>query len=296
MQWIVFCSTRKSDPYNPPLTAVLDFLVSLHDKGLSYTTINTARSAISAITIPVNNMTIGNLPLISRFMKGVYKGSPPTPRYQSTWDVQPVLTYISSLKPPEKLDLKILTLKLVMLMSLVTAQRGQSLHVLDIDYMKEVPDGFEFLLKEHIKQSRPSYKVPSVVLKALPTDSSLCVVTYLREYVKRTKPLRGLQTKLFISCIKPYKQVSRETISRWIRSVMEAAGIDTKVFKPHSTRAQKITPKNFVFAETKREIPSGHDRPIFPARVANQNTGFASSCPLVELAMQYAFLLIRGKS
>ena len=86
--------------------------------------------------------------------------------------------------------------------------------------MKEVPDGFEFLLKEHMKQSRPSYKVPSVVLKAFPTDSSLCVVTYLREYLKRTKPLRGSQTRLFISCIKPYKQVLRETFSRWIRSVM----------------------------------------------------------------------------
>ena len=122
-------------------------------------------------------------------------------------------------------------------MSLVTAQRGQSLFILDTDSMKEVPDGFEFLLTEHMKQSRPSYKVPSVVLKAFPADSSLCVVTYLREYLKRTKPLRGLETKLFISCIKSYKQVSRETISRWIRSVMEAAGIDTKAFKPHSTRA-----------------------------------------------------------
>ena len=84
----------------------------------------------------------------------------------------------------QKLDLKTLTLKL---MSLVTAQRGKSLHILDIDYMKEVPDGFEFLLTEHIKQSRPSYKALSVVLKAFPVDFSLCVVTYLREYLKRTK-------------------------------------------------------------------------------------------------------------
>ena len=53
------------------MTAVLYFLVSLHEKRLSYTTINTARSAISAITVLVNNMTIGTHPLISRFMKGV---------------------------------------------------------------------------------------------------------------------------------------------------------------------------------------------------------------------------------
>ena len=40
---------------------------------------------------------------------------------------------------------------------------------------------------------------------------------------------------------------------------------------------QKITPKNFAFMGAKWEIPCGQDRPILPARLANQNTGFASS-------------------
>ena len=40
---------------------------------------------------------------------------------------------------------------------------------------------------------------------------------------------------------------------------------------------QEITPKNFAFAGTKWAFPSGQDRPILPARVANQKTGFASS-------------------
>lgn len=33
--WIEFFCERQADPYNPPLTTVLDFLVSLHEKGLS---------------------------------------------------------------------------------------------------------------------------------------------------------------------------------------------------------------------------------------------------------------------
>jgi len=194
------------------LTAVLDFLVTLQDKGLSYTTINTARCAIYAFTVRKNNTAIGSHSLISRFMEGVFKGSPPTPRYQSTWDVKPVLAYLSSLHPVEKLKLKTLTLKLIMLIALVSAQRGQRLHihVLDTAYMKEAPDVFEFSLSEHIKQSRPRYKTPSVILKAYPADSSLCVVACLKEYHKRTKPLRGSETKLFISFVKPYKHISRE--------------------------------------------------------------------------------------
>ncbi len=57
-QWIAFCSERENDPYDPPLTTVLDFLVTLYDIGLSYTTINTARSAISAFAVPKNNIGI----------------------------------------------------------------------------------------------------------------------------------------------------------------------------------------------------------------------------------------------
>ena len=50
---------------------------------------------------------------------------------------------------------------------------------------------------------------------------------------------------------------------------------------------QKITPKNFAFAGTKRESPSRQDWPILPAREANQNTGFASSCPFAQPNQPY---------
>ena len=43
--------------------------------------------------------------------------------------------------------------------------------------------------------------------------------------------------KLDVSFTKPYKRVSRETLSRWVRTVMTSAGVDTTIFKPHSTRA-----------------------------------------------------------
>ena len=37
--------------------------------------------------------------------------------------------------------------------------------------------------------------------------------------------------------MKPHKHISRETLSSWIKTVMEAAGIDTSIFHPHYTRA-----------------------------------------------------------
>ena len=172
-------------------------------------------------------------------MKGISKINPPTPRYKTTWDPHIVLNYLSSLGTGDKLTLKLLSMKLLMLTALVSAQRGQSLHMLDIRFMKEGETQFEFLLPEHIKQSRPGYKPPSVMLKAYPTDKKLCVVSHIKEYLRRTyKPLRGDSTKLFISFMKPHKHISRETQSCWIKTVMEAAGIYTSIiFHPHSTRA-----------------------------------------------------------
>ena len=170
-------------------------------------------------------------------MKGIFKNNPPAPRYHTTWDLSPVLSYLSSLSKPNQSSLKTLTLKLAMLIALVSAQRGQSLHMLDIQFMKERDSFFEFALPEHIKQSRPGYKVPSVLLQAFPADQSLCVFTHLKDYLQRTKCLRGTETKLFISHAKPHHRASRDTISRWIRSVMAEAGIDVTTFKPHSTRA-----------------------------------------------------------
>ena len=219
------------------MRTILDFLVELHEKELAYTTLNTARSAISAFTIPKNNLTIGSHPVVSRFMKGIYKSSPPTPRYKTTWDVQQVLSYLSSIAPIVDLPLKLLTFKTMMLVALVTAQRGQSLHMLDVGFMTEFADGLEFVLPEHVKQSRPGYQPPSIILKAYPADRRLCVFRHMKKYLKRTKPSRGSETRPFISVVKPFKPVSRDTISRWIRLVMRDASVDITIFKPRSTRA-----------------------------------------------------------
>ena len=74
--------------------------------------------------------------------------------------------------------------------------------------MKEGATFFEFALPEHIKQSRPGYKVPPVLLQAYHADQSLLVFTHLKEYLQMTKLLRGAETKLFLSHVKPHHRAS----------------------------------------------------------------------------------------
>ena len=71
--------------------------------------------------------SFGSQPLVGRFLKGVYESRPSVPRYVETWDVTVVLKFLANLYPPSKSTLGELTLKLVMLVSLISGQRGQSI-------------------------------------------------------------------------------------------------------------------------------------------------------------------------
>ena len=64
----------------------------------------------------------------------------------------------------------------------------------------------------------------------------MCFST-LKEYLHRTETLRVTGSQLLTSFQKPHQAVSRDTISRWIRTVMQMSGINLDVYKTHSTRA-----------------------------------------------------------
>lgn len=222
--------------FQTTVSEVLIFLTELHQAGKSYSSLNLARSALSAF-VTTNDGDISNCSLISRFMKGVFNERPPKPRYHEIWDVKPVLDYLRRLSPVQRLDLKELTLKSCMLVALLSAQRTQSLALMSLDKMSVSGSNITFAIDELIKQSKPGNVGHQIKLVAYPPDRRLCIQTVLNEYVSRTATLRDDEPKLFISFKPPHKKVSKDTIARWIRIVLQAAGIDTTKFKAHSTRA-----------------------------------------------------------
>ena len=68
----------------------------------------------------------------------------------------------------------------------------------------------------------------------------LCVVHVLEEYLARTEKIRK-SSKLFVSLVKPHKEVTKQTISRWLKCILEKAGIDVKKFCCHSTRGASVS-------------------------------------------------------
>ena len=69
-KWTAYCCKWKIDPVSPPMASGVNFLAELYNQGLSYSALNTARSALSSIISLQGNFSFGNHPLVSRFLKG----------------------------------------------------------------------------------------------------------------------------------------------------------------------------------------------------------------------------------
>ena len=99
-----------------------------------------------------------------------------------------------------------MTYKLVILCALVTAQRSQSIHLMNLSTLQKKTDSYVFHIDQLVKQSGPSREEPALVIPKFPSHSSLCVASTLDEYIKRTAPIRGDENQLFISTIKPHNK------------------------------------------------------------------------------------------
>ena len=50
-----------------------------------------------------------------------------------------------------------------------------------------------------------------------------------------------MSPRLFLISMKPYRKASWANISRWVKTVLENAGIDISVYKPHSARSATVS-------------------------------------------------------
>lgn len=232
-KWVEF--TQKCNISNPSYIHVSNFLTKLYTDGASYSTVNLARSAVSAYLSPGDADSIGNHPVVRRVVKGVFQNRPSLPKYHETWDVDIVLNTLTDWPHAEHLSLKQLTLRTVMLLALLSGQRGQTIHQLTTEDVKMYNSKCVLVYSSLLKQSRPGGHVKPLEIEAF-VNKKLCLVHHLKLYIDKTAMLRK-DKQLFITCVEPHKAVSRDTISRWIKTVLHLAGVDISKFSSHSTRS-----------------------------------------------------------
>ena len=235
-KWLKFCCKEHSDPLSPTVVDVVNFLTECFDAGLGFSAISTARSALATF-ITIEGVPIGQHAVISRLVKGIFTARPALPKTTVVWDTEIVLSYLKRLSPARKLNLPVLTWKLAVLTALLTGQRSQSLHLLDIRNISVSHSKIKFRYGDLLKQTRPGFQLCEQTVKAYAPDKRLCLVLLLNEYLNRVKPIRGKCNRLFLTTQPPYKEASQQTIARWIKLTLVRAGLDMSIFSPHSTRS-----------------------------------------------------------
>ena len=111
------------------------------------------------------------------------------------------------------------------------------LHSLSVSSLKMSDSKCVFTVDVLLKQPQKRKHLAPLEFLAFPQNDKLCVVAVLKEYLHRMKEIRGNEHKLLLSYQKPYKSISKDTLARWLRDVLNRAGVDTQQFGAHSTRA-----------------------------------------------------------
>ncbi len=259
LKWNLFvkwCSSRREDPRRCSIGVVLSFLQQGLERRLSPSTLKVHAAAISAYHDHIDGKSIGKHDLVVRFLKGARRLNPPRPPSIPSWDLALVLRalQIAPFEPLQSADLRILSIKTLLLVALASIKRVGDLQAFSVDEscLEFGPGDGHVVLSP-----RPGYvpKVPTtpfrdqvVSLQALPLEEAdpalalLCPVRALRLYTDRTQSLRT-SDQLFV-CYggqQKGKAVSKQRMVHWIVDAIalayQAQGVPCPLrLHAHSTR------------------------------------------------------------
>ena len=221
----------------PTTSQGLKFLDYLFRQGASYSKLSIARSAISLLIDTGNSDSFGKQAIVKRYMKGVFELNPVFPRYNLTWNITNLFNYFRNMPHQRTLPFSLLGKKLALLIALLAGgQRCQTIHAINVLHIKVLSDRCIIPIYQTLKHTRVGTHLHPLEFRVYLSEEKLCVVDNLKWYLHKTMVLRT-HPELFIGTIKPHSPVTRDTISRWCRSLMKQAGIDITKYTTHSSRS-----------------------------------------------------------
>nr|CAH7742645.1 unnamed protein product [Callosobruchus chinensis] len=198
------------DKIYQPVQDILEFLTQEFRSGAGYSTINTHRSALNAISKAGKNSEV------ERFMRG-----------EKIWNPLQYCLCLKKLHPLNRLDLKKLKIKLTLLLALCTAQRVQTLSKIRLPNIRCTEQGVKVTITDVIKTSAHKKMQPELTFTFFKEKPELCAATVLLYFVDRTKTIRGEEELLILTTKKPHHSASRQSLSRCIKEGLKWSGINT---------------------------------------------------------------------
>ena len=128
-----------------------------------------------------------------------------------------------------------LNLKWAKILALTRPSRYADLVALDLQYHRHTPERVVFQEASLAKQSRQGKpRAEFFFLATLNSAHNRPAGIWIEDRVL----LHGSneeQTRLFLAVVRPHKPVCLSTLARWLKSLLVKSGIDTSIFKVHST-------------------------------------------------------------
>ena len=233
-KWLAYCQRINSDPHHSTIELGINFLMDLFDAGLSYSSIGTARSVLSLIMHPIDGHDFGSHPLVSRFMKGMFMQRPKLPKHVVSYDPQKILNFLAGLPSWGTIDLEWLTYKVAAIIALSSGHRGQSICSLSLDHMSINAERVLFYIPVRVKNTSRSFHPEPISLASFEENESICPVRNVIEYIKATALNR--KSRNLVVSYRTFDSISIATFGSYIKTVLQAAGINIQIFQAHSTR------------------------------------------------------------
>ena len=233
-----FLRTRRIQVASVSVKDILEYLSLLYSKGLSYSTLNIHRSAISMTLPQVDGAPTGQHPMVKRLMKGVFNQRPPSRRLYPSWNASDVVKIFEEWPSPPQF--KDLIRKTAFLLAMASARRPSELASFRISpqFFSSNATSARFVPTRLSKTDRPDHMGPAIIVYRLADCPSLCPVKSTEELISARSSLDIHHDFLFCADSSPYAPLSTSAFSRRISWVLQRAGVSAP---PGSTRAMSAS-------------------------------------------------------
>ena len=251
-----FCANRKWSPMQIEIPQIGVFLVFLRDKRkLKGGTIATYSSAISTVLAKTGKLVPTKCTELQAIIKAFRLEDQERVFQPPQWDLNVVLQYLASdvFTPMDSIPLEKLTIKTVFLVGMATAARVGELHAIDVtritfdvgrSRVMHLGLALDFVAKNQglSEEARTFHIVPldQIVGHQDHEDLSLCPVRAVKYYLNRTKQSRKQRKRLFLPLGDRKGEISKNSISFWLKSAILEAYHHADLQPPSSARPHEL--------------------------------------------------------
>ena len=271
-RWQIFCGWcrgRSVAPVNASVPVVVDFLIHLRqDKGLSVSAVKGYCSALNSV-LALKGRDLAASREITTLLRSFARSVNPVELRPPAWDVSLVLQSLmgAPYEPLRTCEERFLAQKTLFLLALASAKRIGELHALSyrVSHTRDWGEvSFAFVTGFVAKTQDPSSLAPRFEGFSVPALTNarknrngrlLCPVRAVKVYLDRTAPHRPRCERLFVTAGRSKKEISKTTVSFWLRKTIsrayELSGTALPVPAPRARETRGIAPsilfrKNFA--------------------------------------------------